>query len=76
MKKISKSRFKPHALRYFREVEETGQDIVITDRGTPVLRITPYRPDAHRALAALRGSVLRYDDPTKPVGLEDWEALD
>ena len=23
----------------------------------------------------LKGSVLRYDDPTEPVGLEDWEVL-
>lgn len=23
----------------------------------------------------LKGSVLRYDDPTEPVGVEDWEAL-
>lgn len=23
----------------------------------------------------LRGSVLRYDEPTEPVGQEDWEAL-
>lgn len=24
---------------------------------------------------SLSGSVLRYDDPTGPVGLDDWEAL-
>lgn len=24
---------------------------------------------------SLKGSVLRYDDPTEPVALEDWEAL-
>ena len=23
----------------------------------------------------LRGSILRYDDPTEPVALDDWEAL-
>jgi hypothetical protein len=26
-------------------------------------------------LHSLRGSVLRYDDPLKPVGVEDWKAL-
>ena len=75
MKKISKSRFKARALEYFREVEETGHDLVITDRGTPVLRVTPYRPEADQALARLRGSLVRYDDPTEPVGMEAWEAL-
>jgi hypothetical protein len=23
----------------------------------------------------LKGSVVRYDDPTSPVGVEDWDAL-
>ena len=43
--KISKSRFKAHALELFREVERTGKPIVITDRGTPVLKLSPYADD-------------------------------
>ena len=27
------------------------------------------------AFTTLRGTVLRYDRPTEPVGVEDWEAL-
>lgn len=38
---ISKSKFKPKALQYFREVEKTGQQIIITDHGKPVLKIIP-----------------------------------
>ena len=72
---VSKSRFKPNALEYFREVERTGRELVITDRGRPVLKVVPYRADPLEALRALRGSVLRYEAPTEPVGLEDWEAL-
>ncbi len=72
---ISKSGFKARALEYFRQVERTGKDLVITDRGKPVLKVTPYSHDPAAALKALRGSVLRYDDPMEPVGLEDWEAL-
>lgn len=75
MKKISKSSFKPRALEYFREVEATGQEIIITDRGRPVVRIVPFRPDPSRAREELRNTVIRYDDPTEPVGVEDWESL-
>ena len=75
MKKISKSQFKPHALRYFREVQETGQELIITDRGQPVLKVMPYRPEPAQAIEELRNSVRRYDDPTEPVSLDDWEAL-
>ncbi len=65
---ISKSRFKPRALYYFREVEKTGKELIISDRGRPVLRITPYHDDPDKALKALRNSVVKYDDPMQPVG--------
>jgi len=35
---ISKSKFKPRALHYFREVEQTGRELIISDRGKPVLK--------------------------------------
>lgn len=72
---VSKSRFKARALQYFREVERTGKELVITDRGAPVVKVVPYERDPSARLKALRGSVLRYVQPTKPVAEEDWEAL-
>ena len=72
---ISKSSFEERPEEFLQEVESTGQDLVITDHGKPVLRLVPYVPNPAEALEALRGSVLRYDDPTEPVGVEDWEAL-
>lgn len=72
---VSKSKFKPKSLEYFRRVEETGQELIITAHGKPVLKIVPYSSDPEEALKILRGSVLKYIDPTKPVGVEDWECL-
>ena len=72
---ISKSQFKPRALEYFREVEKTGKELIISDRGKPVLKIVPYTENSEDALKALRDTVVEYVDPTEPVGLEDWEAL-
>jgi antitoxin (DNA-binding transcriptional repressor) of toxin-antitoxin stability system len=69
------SRLKAKALEYFRQVETTGQPLVITDRGRAVLRLEPFRPDPEAALEALRGTVKRYVDPTGPVEVESWEAL-
>ena len=71
---VSKSRFKSRALELFRQVERTGQPIIITDRGTPVLKVMPYREDPNAALRVLRESVVKYEAPTKPVGEEDWES--
>ena len=72
---ISKSQFKPRALEYFREVEKTGKELIISDRGKPVLKIVPYTENSEEALKALRDTVVEYVNPTEPVGLEDWEAL-
>lgn len=73
-KTVSKSQFKPKALAYLRDVERTGEALVITDHGRPVVRIEPHAPEDD-VLATLRGCVVRYDDPTEPVGATDWEAV-
>jgi len=73
--RVSKSEFEARALEYFRRVEKTGEPLIITGRGRPVLKIVPYLEDPEAALRALRGSVLAYDRPFESVGLEDWEAL-
>lgn len=72
---VSKSQFKARALQYFRDVERTGEEIVITHHGRPVLKLVPYREDPGDALRALRDTVVKYEAPTEPVGVEDWEAL-
>ncbi len=72
---ISKSKFKPHALKYFRQIEKSGKELIITDHGKPALRIVPFSEDPLEGLKALRNSVIKYEDPTAPVGLEDWDSL-
>jgi prevent-host-death family protein len=47
---ISKSKFKPRALHYFREIEKTGKELIICNRGKPVLKIVPYAEDPEKAL--------------------------
>ena len=71
---VSKSRFKARALELFREVERTRKPIIITDRGNPVLKLSPYADDPRETLRVLRESVVRYDAPTRPVGDDDWES--
>jgi prevent-host-death family protein len=72
---VSKSRFKARALHYFREVEKTRHPIIITDRGKPVLKLAPYSENPEGVLKELRHTVLKYENPMEPVGLDDWEAL-
>lgn len=70
---ISKAQFKSQVLQYLREVEKKKQPLVITHAGKPVVQIVPYKQKV--LLDSLRGTVLRYDEPTEPVGVKDWKAL-
>ncbi len=73
---VSKSKLKARVLEFFRQVERTGKELIVTDRGRPVLKIVPYQVDPLEALRELQGSVLRFDSPLEPTGESDWEALE
>ncbi|CAH2792797.1 MAG: Antitoxin to Toxin 1, PIN domain [uncultured Caballeronia sp.] len=75
IKRVSKSEFKAKALEYFRLVELTGERMIVTDHGKPVLEVRRYDNSSLTPLEELRGSVLFYEDPLDSVGLEDWEML-
>ncbi len=72
---ISKSDFKARALEYFRQVESSGQSVIVTDHGKPALEVRPYRGIDRNPLDILRGSVVRYDNPTDPIAETDWEVM-
>ena len=74
-KSVSKTEFRLHVLEYCRQVEKTRKPLTITDHGRPILTILPYEQEAEKILKSLRGSVLSYENPTEPVGEEDWEVL-
>lgn len=73
LNQVSKSQFKSKALEFFRQVESSGESVVVTDHGEPKLEVRPFRAVAREPLVLLRGSVLRFDSPTEPVGVQDWE---
>ena len=75
LSRVSKAEFKSRALEICRHVQASGEPILITDRGRPVLKLAPYFGDDDSVLASLRGSVVVYHDPVGPVGEESWEAL-
>jgi len=73
-KVMSKSAFKPKSLEYLRKVEEEKTPLVLTHNGKPVIKIVAYNEGDGDILKALKGSVVSYKNPTKPVGVK-WEVL-
>ncbi len=41
MKTVSKGKLKGKMLEYFRQVEPTGEPLIVTDRGREVLEVRP-----------------------------------
>ncbi|MHB8623203.1 MAG: type II toxin-antitoxin system Phd/YefM family antitoxin [Sulfuricaulis sp.] len=71
---VSKAHFKAKALEYLREVEHSGEPIIVTDHGQPTIEVRPYRGIERNPLTILKGSVRKYRKPIEPVAEEEWEA--
>ena len=83
MKTISKGNLKAKMLEHFREVERTGEPLVVTDHGRAVLEVRPIqrRSTIQDVLAEYRRGSGKgcADIPTEevlaPIPTEEWEAL-
>jgi len=82
MPTVSKSLLKARMFALFRQVEETGEPLVVTDRGRPVLqvvRIPSAKRPADEVLAEFRARAagpLRFvgdpDEPTTDEWADPW----
>lgn len=72
-KRIAKGPLKSRLLEVLREVEATGERVVVTDRGRPTAVISPYRELSTVAelFADAQGAVTFVGDPDEPT-LGEW----
>ncbi len=73
MKQVSKGALKAKMLEYFREVERTGEELVVTDNSRPVLKVVPIRRrrSAAEVFADVRGRVVYHEDIMTPT-TDEW----
>jgi prevent-host-death family protein len=73
MATVSKSALKARMLEYFRRVEDTGEELIVTDNNQPVIRIVPIRKRraASEVFADVRGRVVYGEDLLAPTA-EEW----
>lgn len=76
LKTVGAAEFKADCLRLIEEMGRDHQPVTITKRGRPVALLTPIQTVAPRSIiGAMKGSVLRYDDPVAPAtDPADWAA--
>jgi prevent-host-death family protein len=72
MDPVSKSALKAKMLEYFRRVEETGEELIVTDNNQPTLKIVPIRRRVPAAVmfADVRGKVVYHEDVLAPTTAE------
>lgn len=73
MSTVSKSVLKGKMLEYFRHVEETGEELIVTDNGRPVVRVIPIRArtSAAEVFGDVRGRVVYHEDILAPT-TDEW----
>ncbi|OFX22732.1 MAG: prevent-host-death protein [Anaeromyxobacter sp. RBG_16_69_14] len=73
MKRVSKGVLKAKMLEYFREVEQTGEELIVTDNNRPVLKVVPvrHRRPAAEVFADVRGRVVYREDVLTPT-TDEW----
>lgn len=67
MNTVSKGKLKAKMLEYFREVESSGEPLIVTDRGRKVLEIRPIEsqiPESHEGMILQEYSVPLSSDTT------------
>lgn len=71
--KISKSKLKSQLLAILREVESEDTEIIVTDRGKPVVKISKYHqsPTTEELFQDVRGNIKYFEDPTTST-IEEW----
>jgi prevent-host-death family protein len=71
---ISKGKLKAKMLEVFRRLESTGDELIVTDHGKPVLKIIPIKPKATVAeiFGDLQGQITYLEDINTP-SLSEWE---
>ncbi len=63
-------------LQVFREIEQTGEEVIVTDNNRPVLRIQPFnrKLSVDEAFAPYRGQMIWHEDPDAPT-IDEWSEV-
>jgi antitoxin (DNA-binding transcriptional repressor) of toxin-antitoxin stability system len=73
---ISKSKLKAKMLEIFRNLEASGEELIVTDHGKPVLKIFPIKDKTTvgELFGALQGKVSYHEDIDVPT-LAEWDEV-
>ena len=72
-REIAAGKFKATCLALLDEVQQSGEEIVITKRGKPVARLMPMDDTRPEIFGRMKGTITILGDIVSPIG-EIWDA--
>jgi len=76
MKEMRASTFKARCLKVMDHVQATGEPVVVTKRGTPVVKVIPVESKEHDLFGFMAGEFAIAGDIESPlVPLKQWKVL-
>jgi prevent-host-death family protein len=72
MKQMPAGIFKARCLSVMNRVQATGEPVIVTKRGTPVVKVVPVEPEKNDIFGFMIGKVRIVGDIESPIPVE-WE---
>lgn len=72
MQKIAAAQFKTHCLSVMEQVSQSGQPVLVTKHGKPVVKVVPISPDSDEIFGALAGMAKIVGDIENTVPASEW----
>jgi len=76
MKQMRASAFKARCLAVMDDVQATGEPVIVTKRGKPVVKVIPIKPEIDDIFGSMAGEVEIIGDIESPVvPLKAWKIM-
>ena len=76
MKQMRASVFKARCLSAMNDVQATGEPIIVTKRGTPVVKVVPAEPRKNNLFGFMAGEFkITGDIESRVVPLKQWKVM-
>jgi prevent-host-death family protein len=72
MKQIPSGTFKARCLAVMKKVQMTGEPVIVTKRGTPVVKVVPVESEKNDIFGFMAGKVKIVGDIESPIPVE-WK---
>ncbi len=74
MKQIPAGAFKARCLGVMKKVQMTGEPVIVTKRGAPVVKVVPVESEKNDIFGFMAGKVKIVGDIESPIPVE-WEVI-